>query len=346
MANLLPQTAVALKCLGNIDGPRFLDGRTLDASVGLAVKTDEPFSGTRWQVLDGQGGRVILKCLGDIDGPRFLRARLDGQVDLVPITEPEVRETEGVRWFAIDDGPGRVILKTAGQTPGTPFLDGRTANGTIGLAPATDGVFTGTHWLVAPLYKFGVDTFHVENCRSKGDHNDSDTLIVVVTTNTTAFDTQQVLLGDNLHAGDTVSQQFVGPFPVEPDALVTVTFTVLNGVGGSDALSVGLKIAGAALEVVAGLEGVNFLGLDAGEVEEAILSGVGGVLAGIGELLGIKESDPDCRGPVAAHPFVFLPGQLTGSNTQTFGPILETQRSPSQCGNDPHATVTYAARPL
>ena len=41
---------VALECLGNIPGPRWLDGRTGDGSVGLAASTSPPFSGTRWEV--------------------------------------------------------------------------------------------------------------------------------------------------------------------------------------------------------------------------------------------------------------------------------------------------------
>ena len=31
---------VRLICLGNVEGPRFLDGRTGDGSVGLASNTD------------------------------------------------------------------------------------------------------------------------------------------------------------------------------------------------------------------------------------------------------------------------------------------------------------------
>jgi hypothetical protein len=41
---------VILTCQGDIPGPRLLDGRTGDGSVGLAPSTEEPFSGTRWTV--------------------------------------------------------------------------------------------------------------------------------------------------------------------------------------------------------------------------------------------------------------------------------------------------------
>jgi len=41
---------VALKCLGDIEGPRWLDGRTADGTVGLASTTEPPFTGTKWEV--------------------------------------------------------------------------------------------------------------------------------------------------------------------------------------------------------------------------------------------------------------------------------------------------------
>ncbi|MGW6732288.1 hypothetical protein [Streptomyces sp. NPDC055013] len=39
-----------IKCLGNLEGNRFLDGRTHDGTVGLAPNNQPPFSGTRWAV--------------------------------------------------------------------------------------------------------------------------------------------------------------------------------------------------------------------------------------------------------------------------------------------------------
>jgi hypothetical protein len=193
-------------------------------------------------------------------------------------------------------------------------------------------------------YLFGLQSFHVDNCRSKGDHNDSDTLIVVVSTNRDLFPSQQILLGDNFHAGDKVLDKLVGPFDIDETALVTVTYTVLNGIGGSDADAIALKIGGAVLGVLGGLEGANFAGLDS-KVEAEILSAVGGVLAGIGELIGISPSDPDCSGPVAVRTVSFPPGLLNGAS-QSLGPVIETQRSPSDCGNDPHSTVVYLAQPI
>jgi hypothetical protein len=41
-----------------------------------------------------------------------------------------------------------ITLECLGHIPGNRFLDGRTANGTVGLAPNTGGGFTGTRWRV------------------------------------------------------------------------------------------------------------------------------------------------------------------------------------------------------
>ncbi len=193
-------------------------------------------------------------------------------------------------------------------------------------------------------YYFGVQSFHVENCRSKGDHNDGDTLAVVVTSNKTVFPPRQISLGDNLHAGDNSFQKLVGPFDIDDSTLVTVTYTVLNNMSGSDATEAALKIGGAVISVIGGLEAGHFLGFDS-QVEAAITSAIGGVLTSIGEALGFGDSNPDCSGPVASRTVPFLPGQLSDV-AQTLGPVTETQRSPSECGNDPHSTIVYVAEPV
>jgi carbonic anhydrase len=43
---------MTFECLGDLDDSRFrfLDGRTENGSVGLAPSTDDPFTGTRWEV--------------------------------------------------------------------------------------------------------------------------------------------------------------------------------------------------------------------------------------------------------------------------------------------------------
>jgi hypothetical protein len=194
-------------------------------------------------------------------------------------------------------------------------------------------------------YMFGLDRFHVDNCRSKGDHNDVDTLIVAVSNDKQTLPTQQVLLGDNLHAGDEVSNRFVGPFEVQHGSLITVTFTVMNGADGAVVENTAKKIletVGDVLDVAGGLDELHFAGLDPSTIESAIIGGAGLVFTVVGAVIG--HSNPDCSGAVAVHSFVFKPGELLTAPASV-GPVPETQSSPSECGNSPRSTVTFAFRP-
>ena len=143
---------VSLRCLGNIPGPRYLDGRTANGTVGLAPNLRPRFTGTKWRVVRAGKGVVELKCLGDIEGPRWLDGRTaDGTTGLAPNTyEPFT----GTRWqvVQIDDyNPNIVALKCLGDIKGHRWLDGRTAEGTLGLASTTEPPFTGTKWEVVPI---------------------------------------------------------------------------------------------------------------------------------------------------------------------------------------------------
>jgi len=143
---------VSLRCLGSIPGPRYLDGRTANGTVGLAPNMSPEFTGTRWRVVRVGDGVVELKCLGDIEGPRWLDGRTaDGTVGLAPNTN---RPFSGTRWQVIQVGynnPNIVVLKCLGDIEGPRWLDGRTADGTVGVAPTTEPPFTGTKWEVIPI---------------------------------------------------------------------------------------------------------------------------------------------------------------------------------------------------
>ncbi len=192
-------------------------------------------------------------------------------------------------------------------------------------------------------FVLGLQSFKVENCRNKGDHNDSDWLTVTVTSGQTVLPTQTALIGGNLHAGDIAGPVLLGPFEIDHDKLVTVTFAVVNLSHTDDQerkiAGIALSIAGAALTVVSGLDAVldPFSELTKTKVGDAILGAVGGVLSTIGGLV-LGESDPNCDGEVLSRTLSFLPGEL---KPQFIGPNLETAKSPSECGNDPHSTVTY-----
>ena len=133
-----------LKCLGDIEGNRWLDGRTQDGSVGLAPTTEGVYTGTKWQAIEVEPGIYHLKCLGDIEGNRWLDGRTqDGSVGLAPTTEGVYT---GTKWQAIEVEPGIYHLKCLGDIEGNRWLDGRTQDGSVGLAPTTEGVYTGTKW--------------------------------------------------------------------------------------------------------------------------------------------------------------------------------------------------------
>ena len=46
-------SVVVIRCLGNIEGPRWLDGRTANGTVGLAPNPNLPYTGARWQIFRG-----------------------------------------------------------------------------------------------------------------------------------------------------------------------------------------------------------------------------------------------------------------------------------------------------
>src|SRR5208337_2458905 len=143
---------VSLRCLGNIPGPRYLDGRTANGTVGLAPNLSPQFTGTEWRVVRAGDGVIELKCLGDIEGPRWLDGRTaDGTVGLAPNTN---RPFTGTRWQVLQVGynnPNIVALRCLGDIEGPRWLNGRTADGTVGVAATTEPPFTGTKWEVVPI---------------------------------------------------------------------------------------------------------------------------------------------------------------------------------------------------
>jgi hypothetical protein len=132
---------VILTCLASGPGPKNLDGRTGNGTVGLAPHLNPPFTGTRWR-RRVNGDVWTLECLGDVPGPaRFLDGRVaDSSVGLAPNTRPPFT---GTRWRARRVGEGFTLECLAARDH---FLDGRIADGSVGLAPSTQPPFTGTLW--------------------------------------------------------------------------------------------------------------------------------------------------------------------------------------------------------
>ena len=147
---LVPPHSVLLRCLGTASGSaRFLDGRTGNGTVGLAPEATTRFSGTKWNVRKAGDGIVALQCVGTGNGPKWLDGRTaDGTVGLAPSIE---NPFTGTRWEVVsvdDNNPDIVALKCLATIEGARWLDGRTGDGSVGLAPTTDAPFTGTKWEV------------------------------------------------------------------------------------------------------------------------------------------------------------------------------------------------------
>lgn len=150
-------TSVFLKCLGSVDGPRWLDGRTQSSGVGLAPEISDGFSGTLWRCRrlpdDFNANRkvVTLQCLGLVEGNRWLDAyTVDGSVYLSPANVSVNERLSGTRWEILQDFdrhvPGAFGLRCLGNIRGHQYLDGNTVNGTVRLQDSLDPALSGTRW--------------------------------------------------------------------------------------------------------------------------------------------------------------------------------------------------------
>lgn len=81
-----------MKCMGNVDGSRWLDGNTKTGAVYLSPDTEmASYSGTHWKRVDaavasaGPEEAFYLECLGFIPGMKYLDGNtVDGTVSLAP----------------------------------------------------------------------------------------------------------------------------------------------------------------------------------------------------------------------------------------------------------------------
>ena len=146
-ALVVPNAIHCIRCLGAANGPRYLDGRTHNGTVGLVRDLVKPYSGTKWQLVRAGEGIFALKCRGDLNGPRWLDGRThNGTIGLAP--EPKAPYT-GTRWHLVEVNGG-YVLKCLGALDGPRYLDGRTQSASVGLAAGTAPPFTGTRWEIRP----------------------------------------------------------------------------------------------------------------------------------------------------------------------------------------------------
>lgn len=144
----LPPGIYSLKCLGTIEGSRFLNGITTEARVDLAPSVGGNFSGTIWEVTyDEAASAYRFRCQGNIEGARFLNGlTAEARVNLAPSPGGEF---SGTNWEAVPvpgAPPSTLRFKCLGTIEGPRWLDGRTGDATVGLVDNID--LSGTQWQV------------------------------------------------------------------------------------------------------------------------------------------------------------------------------------------------------
>jgi hypothetical protein len=139
---------ITLQCQAPGTGPRYLDGRTANATVGLAPNTNPPFTGTRWEVFGGNAANQFsFYCRGTIAGNRWLDGvTAESTVGLAPTRSGVFT---GTYWQAVlvSGTTDQITLRCLGTgVEGNRYLIGR-GDGSVGLAPQ-GGPVAGTRWKV------------------------------------------------------------------------------------------------------------------------------------------------------------------------------------------------------
>ena len=188
-----------------------------------------------------------------------------------------------------------------------------------------------------PDYVFSVNRIEVHNCRSKGDHNDSDWITMFVKINNSVQPpVGPINIGTNIHAGDTFTGPWwIGPVEISDADNVSVAIIVTNHSHLSDIneqRAEAIKVESAALGAIIGIVG--------GPIGAAI----GVAMAGLGEVLGwiVGKTNPNCNGEVLTATFEYPPGMLARQGTPQIVSNEYTAISPSECGNSPRTTITFA----
>ncbi|HEY6987011.1 MAG TPA: hypothetical protein VH369_01430 [Bryobacteraceae bacterium] len=197
-------------------------------------------------------------------------------------------------------------------------------------------------------YVFAVDRIEVHNCKSKGQHNDSDWLHTTVAIGEqTPVDTN-FLIGANIHAGDSFNGPWIaGPFEIDDNSRVLVSYLIENK-SHTDAEKQESQVIAVGTAIVAGLFGISSaeasaVGFDSESVADAVAAAVVGAAGAVWATL-VGNSNPDCNGEVLTRALSFDRGDLRKLGTHTIADDERTGPSKEDCGNPPRTKVTYSVR--
>jgi len=147
---IIPNAVYRFRCLGHLEGNRWLNGRTVEGAVDLAPNTDLQYSGINWRVVKQMEGVFAFYCIGTIEtSTRWLNGKTaDGGVDLAA----EVSDAySGCRWQLCHVKDDIYICRCLGDLEGPRLLNGRTAEQRpderkVELMPHTATAITGIQW--------------------------------------------------------------------------------------------------------------------------------------------------------------------------------------------------------
>lgn len=199
-------------------------------------------------------------------------------------------------------------------------------------------------------YVFGVDRIEVQNCKSKGQHNDDDWLHITVTVGEKTFPDQHFHINENIHVG----QGFDGPWLTDPhvidnDSPVLLSFVIENK-SHTDKEKQESEVIAVGTAIVTGLLG--FGATEAGTLFKAgtfnaaqiVPAAVGVITAAAGAVWSILvgDSNPDCNGEVLTKIIPYSRGDLASKGTHIIEDDAVVGPTRDNCGNPPVTKVTYA----
>ena len=197
-------------------------------------------------------------------------------------------------------------------------------------------------------YVFCVDRIEVHNCKSKGQHTDTDWLhITVAIDEQTPVDTNTRIHG-SISAGQSFDGPFVaGPYEISDSSRVGVSFLIENK-SHTDAAKQQSEVIAVGTAIVAGMFGAwsaaaSVDKLDVLSVASAVAAGVTAA-AGAAWAFLVGDSNPDCNGEVLTRVLIFERGELAERGTHFIDDDERVGPSKEDCGNPPVTKVKYSVR--